>query len=83
MSPKEKAGVLMFHFYSKISGISILNLPSNLITQMSGDSHFKTAKGCALLSVNEMADECNKYFEAISKNRVNYWVAVKAEIEKM
>lgn len=41
------------------------------------------AKQCALIAAKQIADECNKYFEAISQNRVNYWVAVKAEIERL
>jgi hypothetical protein len=41
------------------------------------------AKDGALIAVNEMINECEKYFEAISKDRVKYWKEVKQELEKL
>jgi hypothetical protein len=71
MTPKEKATELINKCYDRITeknGIFV-----GVTT---------TAKNCAKLTAIEVADECNKYFEAISSDRVNYWVAVKAEIER-
>ena len=38
---------------------------------------------CALIAVDNMINECEKYFEAISKDRVEYWKEVKREIENL
>lgn len=72
MTPKEKATDLINKCYDKIADSSEI---------FSGIT--VAARNCAKLTAIELADECNKYFEAISGNRVNYWLAVKAEIEQM
>ena len=38
------------------------------------------AKDCALIVVNEIIEECDKFFEAISKDRKQYWEKVKKEL---
>lgn len=80
MTPQEKAGVMMFNFYSKISGIKVINLPANLITQMSGDSHFKTAKECALVCVDEILNGAHVWNKIEGKDRT-FWNEVKIEIQ--
>lgn len=72
MTPKEKA-LDLFEKY----------LTPNLASPMYGILSYTEAKQCALIAAKELADECNKYFEAISQNRVNYWCAVIAEIEAL
>ena len=42
-----------------------------------------TAKQCALIAVDELINETNKFFEAISQNRLSFWQQVKTEIEKL
>ena len=41
------------------------------------------AKQCALIAVDEIIKECEKFFEAISENRKLFWQEVKKEIEKL
>jgi hypothetical protein len=72
MTPKEEA-LALFEKY----------LTPNLVSPMYGVLSYSDAKECALIAAKKVADECNKYFEAISQNRVNYWCAVIAEIEKL
>jgi hypothetical protein len=43
----------------------------------------RIAKQCALIAVDEIIKECEKFFEAISENRKLYWQEVKQEIEKL
>jgi hypothetical protein len=38
------------------------------------------AKECALIVVIELIEECDKFFEAISKDRKQYWLKVKKEL---
>jgi hypothetical protein len=38
------------------------------------------ATECALIVVNELIEECDKFFEAISKDRKQYWQKVKKEL---
>lgn len=79
MTPKEKAAEL-FNSYRVIMFPIIDNKQA-----YHGESLFskEMAKKSALIAASMLADECNKYFEAISQDRVNYWVAVKAEIENL
>lgn len=41
------------------------------------------AKQCALIAVDEIINECDKYFEAISSNIVKFWLEVKEEINNI
>jgi hypothetical protein len=43
----------------------------------------EAAKQCALLAVEEIVNECDKYFEAISKDRKTYWEEVKEKIKQL
>lgn len=72
MTPKEEA-LDLFEKY----------LTPNLVSPMYGVLSYQEAKQCTLIAAKKVSDECNKYFEAISQNRVNYWCAVVAEIEKL
>ena len=42
-----------------------------------------TAKQCALIAVDEIINECNRFYEAISLDRADYWEQVKTEIENI
>lgn len=80
MSPKEKAKEL----YRKMDEYTHGYVGSSMLSNTEFDEEkIKRTKKAALIIATELADECNKYFEAISQNRVNYWVAVKAEIENL
>lgn len=46
-------------------------------------SSIGTAKKCALIAVDEIIQECDKFFEAISVDRKLYWFEVKQEIQKL
>jgi hypothetical protein len=43
-------------------------------------TELEEAKECALIVVNELIEECDKFFEAISKDRKQYWQKVKKEL---
>jgi hypothetical protein len=43
-------------------------------------TELEEAKDCALIVVNELIEECDKFFEAISKDRKQYWQKVKKEL---
>jgi hypothetical protein len=43
-------------------------------------TELEEAKECALIVVNEIIEECDKFFEAISKNRKQYWQKVKKKL---
>jgi len=44
---------------------------------------FNASKLCALIAVDEIIQECDKFFEAISEDRKLYWQEVKQEIQKL
>jgi predicted DNA-binding protein YlxM (UPF0122 family) len=46
-------------------------------------NELEEAKDCALIAVDEIMKECEKFFEAISENRKLFWQEVKQEIEKL
>ena len=46
-------------------------------------TEIEEVKECALILVDKIIFECEKYFEAISKDRAEYWQEVKQEIEKL
>jgi hypothetical protein len=43
-------------------------------------TELEEAKECALIVVNELIEEYDKFFEAISKDRKQYWQKVKKEL---
>ena len=43
-------------------------------------TELEEAKECALIVVNELIEECDKFFEAISKDRKQFWQKVKKEL---
>lgn len=88
MSPKEKA-LQLFSDYCKIIGSNCehdsycedkeCKIGNNTICKVTQIE----AAACAALALNYIISECDKHFEAISKDRVNYWLNVKSELEKM
>jgi len=77
-TPKEIAIELVDKFYSKISGVPI-NVISKMIMTFNSDSHFKTAKECALIAV----DEILKILDAELGDPVEHWQQVIQEINKL
>jgi hypothetical protein len=43
-------------------------------------TELEEAKDCALIVANEIIEECDKFFEAISKDRKQFWQKVKKEL---
>jgi hypothetical protein len=70
MTPKEKAEELAGKYWD-------LNYAWDGVTKDAWSTEG------ALIAVDEMINECEKYFEAISKDRVEYWKEVKEEIENL
>ena len=71
MTPKEKAEELVLKFMHNV-----------LDYTQTGLDTFK-AKQCALIAVDEIIKECEKFFEAISENRKLFWQEVKEEVKKL
>ena len=44
---------------------------------------FYQTRLCALICVNELINECEKHFEAISRNRIEYWHEVRDHLMNM
>jgi len=79
MEPKEKALDLITIYYSQLSGapkILVGSLP------LSDDSHWKEAKLCALICINEIIEIVSSDDSAIIVE-LQYWQEVKSEIEKL
>ena len=60
MTAKEKAEGLVAKYYSEISGMK-LSFLSKLIIKPIGDSHYETAKKCALIAVDEIEAEFTEF----------------------
>jgi hypothetical protein len=71
MTPKDKSIDLYNKFYDMATVVIDIKIKKYV------------TKECAIVAANEMINECNKYFEAISKDRAKYWQEVKQEIEKL
>ena len=83
MTSKEKAIELVSTHYSLISGME-LSYISKLIEFPSGDSHYETAKQCALIAVDEIIKVFNTYESLyISEIEIPFWQEVKSEIDKL
>jgi len=84
MNSKEEAKALVNEFYSIISGLE-LNYISSLITFPNGDSHFKTAKQCAIIAVDEIIKSSpHKHItDTWVILNIDYWNEVKTEIQNL
>jgi hypothetical protein len=88
MTKEEEAIELVRRYYSLISGME-LSYISKLIVFPSGDSHFETAKQCALIAVDKILNILPKteYMEDLGRfvnNReLTYYQQVKQEIERI
>jgi hypothetical protein len=91
MNSKEEAKALVNEFYSIISGLE-LNYISSLITFPNGDSHFKTAKQCAIIAVNREVESitilsllCNfdNKMKPILEEKIKELNEVKTEIQNL
>ena len=83
MIPEEKAKLLVKTYYSEISGI-----PIGKITQINiGDSYYKTAVKCALISVNELLYTLNETSEEDNSTSAYhtsvFYNEVKTELKKL
>lgn len=79
MTPKEKATEILYKYRTIMFPI----IDNKQVYH--GESLFSDdmAKQCALITAKQIADECNECFYPFGGNRVNYWCAVIAEIEKL
>ena len=77
MEASLKAKELLLAHYEKVSGVP-MSVISKMVQFFNTDSHYKTAKECALITVDEILDSCIKDI-----SHLHYWVSVKAEIEKL
>jgi hypothetical protein len=88
MTPKEEAIELVRRYYSLISGME-LSYISKLIVFPSGDSHFETAKQCALIAVDEIIEALNLLLKSGLNNDFDilklrgFYMKVKQEIERI
>jgi len=84
MTPREKAADLVLRHYKKVSGVN-MHLVSKMIQFFNTESHFKTAKECALITVSEISAAID--FDWIAVQGLDrehaYWEDVKNEIEKL
>ena len=70
MTPKEKAEELHNKFYKINEGVNLI--------------YFEEAKQCALIAVDEILSELTEIPYGLEYlNRLNYWLEVKQEIEKL
>ena len=76
MEASIKAKELLIMHYEKISGVPI-SVISKMVQFFNTDSHYKTAKECALITVKEILNLLFQHHE------IDYWKTVKAEIEKL
>jgi hypothetical protein len=70
MTPKQKAEELVEKYHKEYD-------------LLFWDLSWIQAKQCSLIAVDELINETNKFFEAISQNRLSFWQQVKTEIEKL
>jgi hypothetical protein len=92
MEPKEKAKELVEKYADLQTNIDWTDSNELLKTCEINNSFYENefdiywnllAKESALIAVDEIIKECEKFFEAISENRKLYWQEVKQEIEKL
>jgi hypothetical protein len=70
MNPYKEAAIElreMFISCDKVDTYSFIGIPA--------------AKQCAKIAVQTLISECEKYFEAISQDRAEYWKEVLKEID--
>ena len=84
MKPELKAKELLIKHYEKVSGIPISTI-SKMVQFFNTDSHWKTAKQCALITVDEIDTAIDfDWMEVQNLDREhNYWEQVKNEIIKL
>ena len=80
MEASLKAKELLLRHYEKVSGVPV-NTISHLVQFFNADSHWKTAKECALITVDELIYQFEKSDSMYATNFLShYWGQVKNEI---
>ena len=84
MEASLKAKELLLAHYEKVSGVP-MSVISKMVQFFNTDSHYKTAKECALITVDEIDKAIDfDWMEVQNLDRIhNYWGLVKAEIENL
>lgn len=73
---------MVFHFYSIVSGIAILAVPSDLCRARERDSHFRTASLCAIQSVENIISVLNGN-AIFNMYIIEFWEEVKSELQEL
>jgi len=84
MTAENKAKDLIIKYYEQVSGVPMSTL-SKMIQFFNTDSNYKTAKQCALITVNEFIFQMIHKLEWDEKTNgnIHYWQEVKNEIQKL
>jgi hypothetical protein len=83
MEASLKAKELLMQHYEKVSGVPA-NSISKLVQFFNTDSHWKTAKECALITVAYLKNENDEFKGMVGQTfNINYWKEVEAEIERL
>jgi len=83
MEASLKAKEILLNHYEKVSGIP-LTVISKMVQFFNTDSHYKTAKENALITVSYLIKENEQIESMVGQGfNLNEWKEVKAEIEKL
>jgi hypothetical protein len=84
MEASLKAKELLMQHYEKVSGMP-MNTLSKMVQFFNTDSHYKTAKECALITIGEIDAAIDfDWMEVQNLDREhNYWQQVKNELNNL